>query len=58
MLHASYSVDHGAPPLQVYLLAEDDYAPTADFKTKLPTVLQHLPLQWQWQRWFSITRRR
>jgi len=31
---------------EVYLLAEDDYAPTADFKTKLPTVLQHLPPDW------------
>ena len=30
----------------MYLLAEDDFVPVADFKTKLPTVLQHLPPDW------------
>jgi len=33
-------------PGEVYLLAEDDYAPAVDFKAKLPTVLQHLPPDW------------
>ena len=33
-------------PPEVYLLAEDDFIPVQDFKTKLPTVLQHLPPDW------------
>jgi hypothetical protein len=33
-------------PGEVYLLAEDDYAPAVDFKAKLPTVLQNLPPDW------------
>jgi len=33
-------------PGQVYLLAEDDYAPVPDFATRLPTVLAHLPADW------------
>jgi len=33
-------------PGEVYLLAEDDFIPSGDFKAKLPTVLQHLPPDW------------
>lgn len=33
-------------PGEVYILAEDDYTPAVDFKAKLPTVLSHLPPDW------------